>query len=271
MRNAATLIASLVLGIAAVPAQATVTVLDQWHLGEADAGASAGGAGAAATVDSVGGFNLNKVGTPVYAADVPANIGSNLSMAFNGTTDEYMNSSGVASTLTDNFGIEAWVKSDGNTTGNGGIAYNGNTSSAGWGIYRFGGSYGLLYGGNIAANVSPISTAWTELALVRDSGTTTFYVNGVARFTTTTGPNPPAGGMGIGGNPLVSGGELFGGEIDEVRIFSFAPGAFAVGDLNLPPPPPLVPAPALSLRSLGLLALGFFGLAWLGLRRRISG
>ena len=153
MRNAATLIASLVLGIAAVPAQATVTVLNQWHLGEADAGASAGGAGAATAVDSVGGFNLNKVGTPAYAADVPANIGSNLSMAFNGTTDEYMNSSGVASTLTDNFGIEAWVKSDGNTTGNGGIAYNGNTSTSGWGLYRLGASYGMLYGGNIGAYV----------------------------------------------------------------------------------------------------------------------
>jgi hypothetical protein len=74
--------------------------------------------------------------------------------------------------------------------------------------------------------------------------------------------------MGIGGNPLVSGFELFDGKIDEVRIFSFAPGAFTVGDLNLPPP---VATPMLSLRSLGLLALGLFGLAWLGLRRRISG
>src|SRR5690348_6507260 len=106
MRNASALIASLALGVVTMPAQATITVLNQWHLGEADAGAAASGAGAAATVDSVGGFNLNKVGTPAYAADVPANIGSNLSLAFNGTTDEYMNSSGVASTLTDNFGIE---------------------------------------------------------------------------------------------------------------------------------------------------------------------
>ncbi|MDE2257595.1 MAG: hypothetical protein KGK05_07520, partial [Xanthomonadaceae bacterium] len=75
----------------------------------------------------------------------------------------------------------------------------------------------------------------------------------------------PAGGVGIGGNPLLSGFELFDGKIDEVRIFSFAPGAFSVGDLNLPPP---VPTPALSLRALGLLGLGMLGLAWLGLRRR---
>jgi hypothetical protein len=274
MRYASALIASLVLGVAAVPAQATVTVLNQWHLGEADAGASAGGAGAAATLDSVGGFNLNKVGAPTYSSDVPPRIGSTLSMAFNGSTDEY--TSGVASTLTDNFGIEAWVKSNGSTSGNATIAYNGNTGSSGWGIYRLGGSYGLLYGGNLGANVAPISTAWTELALVRDNGMTTFYVNGVASYTTTTGPNPPLGGVGIGGNPLGALSppppgvplEFFDGKIDEVRIFSFAPGQFSAGDLNLPPP---VPSPVSSLRSLGLLALGLLGLAWLGLRRRISG
>jgi hypothetical protein len=273
MRNAVALVASLGLGGVAIPAQATITVLNQWHLGEADAGASASGAGAATTVDSVGGFNLNKVGTPAYAADVPANIGSNLSMAFNGMTDEYV-ASGVASALTDNFGIEAWVKSDGTTAGNGGIFYNGNTSTSGWGLYRLGASYGMLYGGNIAANVAPISTTWTELALVRNNGTTTVYVNGVGSYTTTIGPNPPVGGVAIGGNPLgslsppVAPPEFFGGKIDEVRIFSFAPGQFSANDLNLPPP---LPTPMLSPRSLGLLALGLFGLAWLGLRRRISG
>jgi len=271
MRNVATLIASLVLGVAAVPAQATVAVLNQWHLGEADAGASAGGAGAAATVDSVGGFNLNKVGTPAYAADVPANIGSSLSMAFNGTTDQYQNTSGVASTLTDDFGVEAWVKWNAGTPGSVSIIYNGNSSTSGWGIYQYGTNYGLLYGGNLAASVTPVSNQWTELALVRDNGTTTFYVNGVASYSSAAGPNPPAGGVAIGGNSLISGAELFNGTIDEVRIFSFAPGAFTVGDLNLPPPPPVVPTPALTLRSLGLLALGLFGLAWLGLRRRVSG
>ncbi|HEY7871578.1 MAG TPA: LamG-like jellyroll fold domain-containing protein [Rudaea sp.] len=268
MRNVAAALAGFVLVAAALSAQATITVTNQWHLGEADAGASASGAGAATTVDSIGGFSLNKVGAPTYASDVPPGIGSSLSMAFNGTTDEYMNTSGVASTLTDNFGIEAWVKSNGSTVGNATIAYNGNTSNAGWGIYRLGTDYGLLYGGNIGAPVTPISTQWMELALVRNNGVTTFYVNGVASYTTATGPNSPAGGVGIGGNPLISGGELFDGKIDEVRIFSFAPGAFAVSDLNLPPPPPVVPTPVLGLRSLGLLVLGLFGLTWLGLRRR---
>lgn len=268
MRKAATLIASLVLGIAAVPAQATVTVLNQWHLGEADAGASAGGAGAAATVDSVGGFNLNKVGAPTYSSAVPPRIDSTLSVAFNGTTDQYQNASGVASTLTDNFGVEAWVKWNAGTPGSVSIIYNGNSSTSGWGIYQYGTNYGLLYGGNLAASVTPVSNQWTELALVRDNGTTTFYVNGVASYSSAAGPNPPAGGVGIGGNSLISGAELFNGTIDEVRIFSFAPGQFSAGDLNLPPP---LPTPMLSLRSLGLLALGFFGLAWLGLRRRING
>ena len=267
MRSVAAVLAGVVLGVAVLPAQATITVLNQWHLGEADAGASAGGAGAAATVDSVGGFNLNKVGAPTYSSDVPSRIGSTLSMAFNGTNDEYMNASGVASTLTDNFGIEAWVKSNGSTAGNAAIAYNGNTSNAGWGIYRGGSNYGFLYGGITLTGLTPISPQWTELALVRDNGTTSFYVNGVSVYSNSVGPNPPSGGVGIGGNPQTSGFELFDGQIDEVRIFSFAPGAFSVGDLNVPPP---VPTPMLGLRALALLALGLFGLGWLGLRRRLS-
>lgn len=267
MRNAAAVLAGLVLGVAALPAQATITVLNQWHLGESDPGAAAGGPGADPTADSVGGFNLNKVGAPAYSSNVPPRIGSTLSMAFNGSTDEYMNTSGVASTLTDNFGIEVWVKSSGNTSGNASIAYNGNTSSAGWGIYRAGPNYGFLYGGITLTGLTPISPQWTELALVRDNGTTSFYVNGASVYSNPVGPNPPSGGVGIGGNPQTAGFELFDGQIDEVRIFSFAPGAFSVGDLNLPPP---VPTPALSLRSLGLLALGLLGLGWLGLRRRLS-
>jgi hypothetical protein len=179
-----------------------------------------------------------------------------------------MNTSGVASTLTDNFGVEAWVKWNSGTPGSASIVYNGNSSTSGWGIYQYAATYGLLYGGNLAQSVTPISNQWTELALVRDNGTTTFYVNGEVSYTTGIGPNAPVGGVAIGGNSLTSGAELFNGTIDEVRIFSFAPGAFTVGDLNLPPP---VPTPASNLRSLSLLALGLLGLAWLGLRRRING
>ena len=86
---------------------------------------------------------------------------------------------------------------------------------------------------------------------MRDYGTSTFYVNGVASFTTTAGPNTPVGGVGIGGNPL-NATEFFGGKIDEVRIFSFAPGAFSAADLNLPAP---VATPMLSARLLILLGV----------------
>lgn len=268
MRHAIAFFVGLGLAVLALPATATVTVLNQWRLGEADTGASAGSAGAAATVDSVGGFNLNKVGAPTYSSDVPPRIGSMLSMAFNGTTDQYQNASGVASTLTDNFGVEAWVKWNAGSPGSASIVYNGNSSNSGWGIYQYGTMYGLLYGGNLGQSVTPVSNQWTELALVRDNGTTTFYVNGVASYSTATGPNAPAGGVAIGGNSLTSGTELFNGQIDEVRIFSFAPGQFSAGDLNLPPP---MPTPALDARALALLVLGLLGLGSLGLRRRISG
>ncbi len=266
MRNSWMRVAGLSAAVAAIPAHATISVLNQWHLGEADTGAVAGGAGAASTVDSVGTSNLNKVGTPTYSSDVMPGIGSTMSMAFSGNSQYLI--SGVASTLTDNFGIEAWVKSDGMSRPSVAIAYNGNSSTSGWGIYQFGTNYGFLYGGVYLQGVSPISTQWTELALVRSSGVTTFYVNGVAAYSGNSAPNFPAGGVGIGGNSITSGTELFGGKIDEVRIFSFAPNQFSAKDLNLPPP--AVPAPALSARLLGGLAVGLFGLAWLGLRRRSS-
>jgi hypothetical protein len=257
---------ALLLGIISMPASATIAVVAQYHLGEADPGAIAGGPGANPTLASVGSPNLTKLGTPIYASDVPIGIGSTLSMAFNGTTDQYM-AAGVASTLTDNFGIEAWVKSNGSTAANAAIAYNGNSGPNGWGIYRFGGNYGLLYGGNILLNGPAITTQWTELAVVRASGTTTFYVNGVANFTTAAGPNAPAGGVGIGGNSTNAGFELFDGKIDEVRIFSFAPGQFAVSDLNLPVLAP-VAAPATSPGTLAMLGFGLLMLAGFALRRR---
>lgn len=268
MRNKWMLLAGLGLSVATMHARATISVLNQWHLGEADTGAVVGGAGAASTVDSVGTSNLNKFGTPTYSSDVAPGIGSGLSMVFSGANGSQYQISGVASTLTDNFGIEAWVKSDGTSRPSVAIAYNGNSSLSGWGIYQFGTNYGFLYGGVVLQGVSPISTQWTELALVRSSGVTTFYVNGVAVYSGNSAPNFPTGGVGIGGNSLTTGAELFGGKIDEVRIFSFAANQFSTKDLNLPPP--AAPAPALSARTLGALAVGLLGLAWLGLRRRSS-
>ena len=98
-----------------------------------------------------------------------------------------------------------------------------------------------------------MTTNWTHLALVRDAGATSVYVNG-QRFSTAAGaPAAPAGSLFIGGNPLVA-TEGFDGLIDEVRVFTFQPGQFQVTDLNLGSPEPPIPVPAVSSQTLALLA-----------------
>jgi hypothetical protein len=212
-----------------------VSTAAQYRLGESDSGASSGNTGNNPTTALGGGPNLPRIGSPVYTSTVPAAITSSLAMSFNGTSDAYAAST-LASTAVNNFGIEAWVRSNGSVTGNAVLAYNGSTAASGWGLYRIGGNYGFSYGGVVTTGVAPVvSGVWTHLALVRQSGTTTFYVNGYAAATSAAVPNTPAtassGGMMIGGN--LAGTQFFDGAIDEVRIFTFTAGQFSPSDLTL--------------------------------------
>jgi len=215
--------------------QTNVTTAAQYRLGENDPGAAAGNTGDDPTVALVGGVNLPRVGSPAYSGTTPPAVASTLSMSFNGTSDSYAAGT-LASTAVDNFGIEAWVRSNGSVTGNAVIAYNGSTAASGWGLVRIGGKYGYSFGGVSSAGLAPVvAGVWTHLALVRQSGTATFYVNGYAVSTSAAVPNTPAlassGGMMIGGN--LAGSEFFDGEVDEVRIFTFSAGQFSVSDLTL--------------------------------------
>ncbi len=226
-------------------ADAVVTTIATYKLGEADAGAVSGALAANPTTPSVGATALARLGSPTYSTiPAPSPRPSPLSVAFNGTSDGFRVGS-VLSGATDNFGIEAWVRPTSNT-GNATIAYNGNTSTSGWGLFRNGSAYAILYGGNVltgGTNTVELGR-WTHLALVRASGTTTLYKDGVAIASTPTGPNPPAGGFSIGVNPI-SAGEFFAGNIDEVRVFTFAAGQFSTADLSTSlsytDPPQVVP------------------------------
>jgi hypothetical protein len=213
--------ALLILLGSVAQSSAAVVPLNLYELGDDDPGALAGQVGADPTVAAVGGINLPRTGSPTYTADTVA-IGSSLAMDFSGAGQRY-SISPVVSTLTDNFGIEAWVQND-NTAANALIAYNGHTGTSGWGLFRLGGNYGGLFGGKAVFGSTPATVGqWTHLALVRDSGTSTLYVNGNPAGSTGTAPNPPAGNFMIGGN---IGAEYFDGRVDRVRVFSFSPGQF---------------------------------------------
>jgi Concanavalin A-like lectin/glucanases superfamily len=233
--------------------QAQVTTVTSYKMGESDPGAGISLPAADPTVATVGTPNLTRVGAPVYAAGSPR---SALSISFNGNGDRYQNTATAALSATNNFGVEAIVRSNGRTANNATIAYVGNTGSSGFGLFRFGPNYGALYGG-VAVITSAASAltpgAWTHIAIVRDNGVSTFYVNGVATTTSTAAPNPAIGTTLIGGNPLVT-TESFDGNIDEVRFFTFTVGNFQPArDLNLLPPFTATRLPATSW--FGLLSL----------------
>jgi autotransporter-associated beta strand protein len=226
------------LADAAQTSRAAINVVSYWRLGESDAGAAAG-ATVANTTDIVGGMNLVFQGNARYANDVAATAANRIAslLSVNFTNSAYAINP-IVSTATDNFGIECWAKP---TVLGGGqvIVYNGGTGglagSSGWGIIiAADGTYQGLFGGITTIGAS-LATAnvWTHLALVCNNGTTTLYVNGVAAGTSSAGPAFPQGNFALAAPPQSPTSQFFTGLIDEVRVFTFAPGQFTTNDLLL--------------------------------------
>lgn len=239
---------SLLTGVLLVAnaASAAVSTVAYYRMGENDPGATNADPCTALTGYSTNYPDLYPTTNTLSATYSDSTFVNGSSLCVNFDTSGGFGLTNGAIPLTDNWGIEAWVNSSVPAATNGGyvsIAYNGNSGPGGMGIYMNpGGSYvGLCGGVALVGGDFVVPNTWTHLAMVDNGGTTTFYVNGVA---TGTGPAPhtPSGGFFVGGDP---GGENFQGSIDEVRVFTFAPGAFSTNDLMLtnapPPPPPAVP------------------------------
>lgn len=214
-------------------ARAVVTTLLWYRMGENDPGAGPG-ITATNTIDSSGLFPLPVSGPAVYLSDVASSaavhVESSLSIQF--TNSAYAVGNSAAATLTNNnFGIECWVK-PASASGTQIIAYNGNTGLSGWGLIITNSSYAALLGGQVEFGSGVvIPGVWTHLALVCNNGTNTLYVNGISAGTTTAAPNVPSGAFGLAAPPQAPSSDFFTGEMDEVRIFTFAPGQFSAGDL----------------------------------------
>ena len=249
-----TLAALLGLALSGAPASAVVTTMGLWRLGEDDPGAAHGNVGNDPTVGILGGANLTREGDPRYSTLVTAPGASTHSVQFDGVGDVYFSTT-VPSVATNNFGLELWA----NVTGVDGFnfaASNGRNTNGGWGIVQIGGNWHIIHSGVAASGAGPAVAlnTWTHLAMVRDNGLTTLYVNGAPTSATIApAPVPPLDRFMIGANKVNSGFEgRFKGLIDHVRVFEFDPGDFdPLTDLSYPR---VIPEPS-------TVALGLLGIA----------
>lgn len=258
MRRMMMVAAAALVGLAAVgsPARAVVNTLGLWRLGEDDPGSAHGAIGNPLTVGTLGGADLGREGNPTYSSLVTAPGFSSRSVLFDGTDDLYFTTT-VPSVATDNFGLEAWV----NPTAVDGFNFavsNGRNTNGGWGIVQIGGNWHIIHSGVAASGAGPAVAlnAWTHVAMVRDNGLTTLYVNGAATGATIgLAPVPPLDRFMIGANKVNSGFEgRFKGFIDHVRVFEFDPGDFNASDLSYPTVVPEPSSMALALIGVALVA-----------------
>lgn len=191
-----------------------------YRLGEADAGAVAGGLTGTFTVDEVRTNNLTRFGTPTYSSDVWTNGGS-LSMAFAPTTTNWFTGTNlnIYSTLNlSNFSCEFDAKPTDGTSYR--IAacfgrYGGNASfiyhSGGTWRYHIGGIGDPISGGTVALN------QWQHMAFVRSNGVNRLYQNDTLLGTSSSFPTP-ASEFSIGAARTGGGTSdgLFAGLIDNV-------------------------------------------------------
>jgi hypothetical protein len=258
--------------LGAVPsAQAAVTNVRLYDLGEADLGAAPGLPGDAQTVDSAAGFNASKVGlTTYYGAPLGLAPGSSLAMEFTNIDSRY--EAPAVPSLIDNFGIEAYVQAttpaDARFFYNGGAADPSAIPADGAGLEIQGGKYvGVLGGvGLVPTGVAVIPGTPVEMALVESNGIATVYINDVPVNSLVLSPLPA-----LATDSLVLGdfvgnqsAPAYAGVVDEARIFTFPAGGFdAATDLGAA----AVPEPS-SLALLGVSAIGLLGYVW---RRKAKG
>ena len=247
---------------AASTASAVVTTVHQYELGEPgtiiDIGSEIGVAqatlGSSFTNDTFGGgLAVGSVNpSPVssfYAIDAgPVSQGGNFGA----------NHSAFA---TDNFGIEMWVRtSDVSQSGSFFGTAGSNTGSVNF-LFLNGGWAATIQnvtwigdnpnaGGNTQ---TAVADKWTHLAVIRDGGVSTFYIDGVAQAGTSSSSSITHGTAHLGLTSGASNG--FIGDYDALRLFTFGDEDDPVAALTLVPEPSTV----------ALLGLGGFALL---LRRR---
>ncbi len=218
----------------AATAQAEVTALRHFHFGDADPGSVPGGI-STTSKDSATAHTATMVGSPLHTGE-GANPFSDRSILFNGSTQGATTPS--PDPLPADFGVEAWVKAAG-TGGKRIIVYHGTPGVDGWGlIQQANGEFAAEFGGQVIFGQGAVlPETWTHVAFVVTGGTATFYLNGVqAGPSVAATPTAPGPGAEISVAATTGLSDLFAGQIDILRLFTFTAGAFAADDLLYTPP-----------------------------------
>ena len=249
------LLATALFGLSFATAHSAVVLYAEYHLGEAGSLGSnnlpqdSSGNGRNLT-SAISGTNASVGTSGVFAPGSTAYLDTSV-----GTNEGWYSSNLFTSLPTDNFafGVYASAATLSGATGDiftvGGsngsfklsLASNGWASSA-HNVAWIGGDGGVS--GSFAANT------WVHLAMIRASGTTTFYINGIPQGSTYAG-------VPVNDTPHLSvdpgGATYFDGRIDEARVVTFTSGESTTNVLNALQ---AVPEPsALALGALASLAL----------------
>jgi hypothetical protein len=229
----------LAAGLLAATANAAAITEAWYRAGDDDSGAVAGNPGNATTIDTAGTLDLAKQGSPLYSADVPDPLALRLGpslLSLNVTGGDTYQANSAVTTQTTNLGIEVWAKAD--SAGRLQTPFHLGSGGNGLAIEMSQGNWTGVAGGifRLDSGVPVEVGEWTHLAMVREGNLNTFYVNGVARVTRTTGYNAPSRTV-LGAFDFNGGGRYFDGLVDEARVFTFDEGAFTAGDLNYVPEP----------------------------------
>ena len=222
----------------ALSAQATINVQYYWRMGEND-GSATNGMVVRGTGDVINELDLAAQGSPIYSSNVApaAAVDANSSLCVQLANQQYLVGAAIGG-LTNNFGIECWVKPT--STNSGAIVYDGDTGGNGWGLFQNGTNLSGLFGHVAFFGQAPLPiNAWTYVAMVCNDGITTVYTNGAVAFmNNTNAPLNPAGNFLVGADNY--GDENFSGLIDELRLFTFPAGLFHTNDLLINSQLPLV-------------------------------
>jgi prepilin-type N-terminal cleavage/methylation domain-containing protein len=166
-------------------------------------------------------LNVNLIGSPTWSTDIPS--GNGCSLLLNGTSQYGTLSTNAFDKVNGNeITVSVWIKQN-NRTGYQDVFANRNSSVFNWILYTHTTDGSIQFHGasQYKSNYIPPLNTWTHIAAVVDSsGNSKLYANGaIVQSITGYSFGPIAGSFQIGAQ-FPTGGELFRGNIDEVRIYS---------------------------------------------------